>query len=105
MLFRHMTKTLFYIIIISQIWLSIGSSFVHLISQECDLIELIGEEEKEKEKEIEKELEKIHDKSQYIVETFKEVVQASIHNNSIDFLGSTHLEINTPPPERSSFLS
>lgn len=99
-----MTKALFYIIIISQIWLSIGSTLTHLASQDCDLVELIGEEEKEKEKEIEKEIEKIHDSSDYSKIEFDHTDESFAHLKYVDFLGRAHLQNTTPPPEHISFF-
>jgi len=100
-----MNKTLFYIIIISQIWLGIGSTFVHLVSQDCEFIELIGEEEREKEKEIEKEIEKINESLKVIVSILKEHIAGSTKINALKFLGRAHLENTTPPPEGLSFIS
>lgn len=100
-----MTRSLFYIIIISQIWLSIGSTCVHLLIPDCEIVEILGEEEKEKEKEIEKEIEKIHDSRVLIISSFKGNDEKSHQKSGFTSLGREHLKNTTPPPEFTSFFS
>ena len=75
-----------------------------LLTQDHEIIELVGEEEKEKEIEIEKELEQIkHVKD--IASSARIKIQNSI--NLADYLvfqGRDHLQNNTPPPESVSFI-
>lgn len=99
-----MTRMLFYIIIISQIWLSIGSACAHLIAQDGELIELFGEEEKEKEKELEKEIEKINSSKEFKTIVFQGNTQLINQSSSTKVIGRAHLQNATPPPEYISFL-
>lgn len=100
-----MTRNLFYIIIISQVWLSIGPICAHLVNHDFEVVELFGEEEREKEIEIEKEIEKIN---QDRLSTFSELnalKTSKSHSNCLSFQGPEYPQITTPPPEYFSFLS
>lgn len=100
-----MTKTLFYIIVFSQIWLSIGSTFAHLVTQDIEYVELIGEEEKEKEKELEKEIEKIHNSAYHHESSSVDICESIALISKLNSLGRVHLQNNTPPPEDVTFFS
>ncbi len=96
-----MTKTLFYIIVFSQIWLSIGSTFAHLVSQDIEYVEMIGDEEKE----LEKEIEKIQQTTYYSVFNDSAINELGALLSNLDTQGRVHLQNNTPPPEDILFFS
>lgn len=97
-----MNKIFFYIIIISQSWLSIGTFCAHIINPDHILVEIFGEEEKnEKEIETEKEVEKIN-QSQDIYNMSQNLF--SLQTRDIEYpllAGRNHTEVHTPPPRKS----
>lgn len=97
-----MKKPFFYIILISQTWLTIGTLCTHIINPNHELTEIFNEEEKnEKEKEIEKELEKINQNQKINCQANKlSLVNLSNIIHPI-LTGRFHSDNFTPPPERA----
>ncbi len=95
-----MNKFFFYIIIISQSWLALGTFCAHILNPDHGLIEFVNEEEKnEKEKEIEQEEKKINSNENLAnCHLFNAQVQRKNRNNPI-FVGRNHHDDFTPPPE------
>lgn len=94
-----MRKILFYIIIISQSWLTLGTFCVQLINPDHELVEIFNEEEqKEKEKELETEEQKIKN---YDGHNLEEALVSQISRYIQEYtilLGRNHVQDFTPPP-------
>lgn len=93
-------KIFFYIILISQSWLTIGTFCAHICLPDHELIEIFSEEEKsEKEKELEEGQEKVKN---YENQKEEIALEKLLFGHIIDYthiIGRAHNEDTTPPPE------